>query len=114
MIKGDFIRIVLSCGIKEEGIIDDPRLVEDGETWIFLAHKNNPDIKLHINKKYIAAHQIENIKLEEPEIKTLVVDDLSLNEPIVDPKLRMKKLAELTIVKSNMEREQFKKIIKNK
>jgi hypothetical protein len=114
MIKGDFIRVVLSSGVKEEGVIFDPRFLdEDNVVWVILAHKNNPDLKLNICKKYIAAYQVENLKVEEI-VESLIVEDLSLEEPVADPKLRMKKLVDLKINKSNMEREQFRKIINKK
>src|SRR6266404_2428314 len=119
---GDNIRIVLSCGAVEEGIIDTIDFVEVIENyisierpnqkkyihWLILSHKTNANIKLNINKKYIAAYQIENesIKDNGENIKTLTVDDLSLNETVKDPKLRIKKLAELRIEKSNLEKEQ--------
>lgn len=114
MIKGDFIRVVLSSGVKEEGVIFDPKFIdEDGVVWIILAHKNNSDLKLNICKKYIAAYQVEKLEVEEM-VKTLIIEDLTLTEPVADPKLRMRRLVDLKINKSNMEREQFKKIIKNK
>lgn len=115
MKRGDFIRVVLSSGIKEEGVIEDHRYRdEDGEIWIILAHKNNSNIKLNINKKYVAAYQIDNSifnEEEKVELKTLVVDDLSLSEPIADPKMRMKKLVDLGLERSETQRQNLKKLI---
>lgn len=117
MKSGDFIRVVLSCGIREEGIIFNSKYVdEDGDVWIILRHKDNPKAELYICKKYIAAHQVDNsekIPIEN-EIQTIVVEDYSTNELIKDPKIRIQKIAESKIAKGNLERDQFKKIMANK
>jgi hypothetical protein len=115
MKTGDSIKILLSCGIVEEGIIEILNYVDDfdNESYIVLSHLSNPSKKLNIKKKFIAAYQIEESINIEAERKVLIVDDLSLNEPIVNHKLRIKKLAELRIMHSKTQRKAFKKIIEN-
>lgn len=112
---GDNVKILLSCGIVEEGIIVSTDYIAefDNDSYIILMHKNNNTKKLNIKKEHISAYQIENSVVDEKELKTLIVDDLSLSEPIANPKLRIKKLAQLRINKSNDQKRIFKKVIES-
>ncbi len=111
---GDSIKILLSSGMIEEGMIEDVDYIDElNYHWIILSHIANPKKKLNINKKYIAAYQVEENSDISIEKEVLVINDLSLNETIVDPKLRIRKLANLRINHSENQREVFKKVIEN-
>ena len=111
MKDGDFIRVVLSCGIREEGIIFNSKYIDDdGVSWIILRHKDNINAELYIKKQYIAAHQIDNSILNDnDEIKTIHVEDLSVGKLNT-----IEEIVESKIEKAKLEREQFKKIMKSK
>jgi len=62
------IRLMLSCGQVEEGVLEnwDELDVTDMSHWVVISIRGNPNKKLRINKKYIAAHQIEEIVDKAP------------------------------------------------
>lgn len=108
---GDNIKILLSCGITEEGIIKDLDFRDsfDSDNYIILSHLISGK-ELNIKKKYIAAYQ--NTSLNN-KVEKLVIEDISLDTPIRNTKLRIKKLAELAINKGVEQRSTVKKIIEN-
>lgn len=105
---GDNVKILLSCGIVEEGIIKDLDFKNGFDSYIVLLHSISGN-ELNINKKYIAAYQ--NITIEK--IETLVIDDLSLDKPVGNTKLRINKLAKLAINRGIDQRNIVKKMIEN-
>ncbi len=106
---GDNIKILLSCGMLEEGIIKDLDFKDafDNDNYIVLLHAISGK-ELNIKKKYIAAYQNTSI---DNKVEKLIIKDLSLDKPVNDTKLRMKKLAELAINRSSNHKSVVKKII---
>ena len=107
---GDEIHVILSCGKVEDGIISNPNFIDEfGFVWLELEHKTNSNLKLRINKDYIAGYQITNIIQPVP---VLIVEDSS-NSSDLDFNSRTKKLAEQKIKESILIRQRFKKQITN-
>ena len=105
---GDNIKILLSCGIVEEGIIKDLDFKNGIDSYMVLLHSISGK-ELNVNKKYIAAYQINIVE----KIETLVIEDLSLDKPVENVKLRINKLAKLAINRGASQRSIVKKMIEN-
>lgn len=104
-----FIRIMLSSGHVEEGILENWGEVDevDGSLWVVISIKGNSQKKLRINKKYIAAHQIEevvnkkSIQVDEFVEKGIVKTKMPFNTNLI---IKSKAVAE-----RRMEEEQNRK-----
>lgn len=77
---GSFVTIILSCGKIEEGILEDWNAVDptDNSFWVIIHHKNNPQLKMNINKVHIAGYQIKQIE-ETITVKKSVVEKMPSN-----------------------------------
>jgi hypothetical protein len=132
---GDRVNIILSCGTPLEGIVKGWGTVdENGFVWHVLK-STLATIKTDIvvNVQHIAAFEIvvEDVKpvetkdeVFEKEVQKRLdleiqnrlnnkavtyEEELVIEEPILDPNLRTKKLAELRILQSKAKREEVKK-----
>lgn len=107
---GDKIRIILKSGQIKEGLCKFWSEKDNNIFWSCLKPNKNSDEELMIKQDYIMGFLI--IK-EHPEImkKIVVEEDVNIENKILDDDLKLKKLAELRIMKSNLEKEQIKKHI---
>lgn len=91
------IRLMLSCGQIEEGVLENWEEVDpsDNTLWAVISIKGNPNKKLRIKKEYIAAYQIEeDVSLNKKPIQIEAVTQKFRHPHNIRPFIKAKFIAE--------------------